>query len=175
MSFGDDTLAKYLVLFLSQACPLQFRQTAFGSEDFVELCTVRASQVPLPAYLSPLETDRRQIDLYFRALQSERAAEGSLLYAVALHHVTAFLFCDFGGLSTVAEYAHDGDVEAPKHRQHLLRRLITATGDGLYFAVVTYHPTGCLAPEARLPQLVASAVDAAAMGVLRQRHPSLGP
>lgn len=175
MSFGDDMLAKYLVLYLAQSIPLQFRQAAFSNETFVDLCTVRAAQVSLAPFLTPLEIDRRQIDLYFRTLQlaAHAPASGTLLSRVALHHVTAFLFADFGDASTVAEYAHAGDAEAPKHKLHLLRRLITATDDDVYAAVLSYHPSRTLEPAARLATMVAQPLDASALQVLKKRHPTL--
>ena len=191
MSYGDGTLAKYLLLPMRQRYPVDFRMEAFDSNRFLGLCKVGlADAAPImDEFLQPCETDGRMIQLYTVALLGRRvdAETSPVLYWTAVHHLAGFVFKDCGDATNMAPDPSavldaDGKATIVRHRRHIVAQLFLAASDALYRHVVFYKYAKPFAPvpdtlaltttRAELLRSVATESPAVRAGAM-QRHPSL--
>ena len=148
-SFADPMLARFLVLPLKQSMVPDFRIAAFSDERFLELCTLSASQVPeITQYLQPYESNRQLLDLYFIALLGKKVRRGSndLLYWIAVHHTSTFLFKRWTDESTLNP---ENNAKVKQELEGLetqriiaFRQLVLAGTDELYRDVMFYKYAG---------------------------------
>jgi len=189
-SFGNTTMAKYMVLLLKQSLTVDFRLAAFKDDRFVDMCTFTASQIPHTRhFLEPSEKNRELLDVYFIALLSGRltSEKNEFLYKIAVHHTCAFLFGDLPGKcgwvidATQSIGGADEAKHAVEQRAGAVRQLLLAAHDELYRDVAFYQYTAAGVPsvakdlpESRRAVLATLArSDGAAERMVRQRHPTL--
>ena len=192
MSYGDDTLAKYLLLPMRQRYPVDFRMEAFDNNKFLTLCKVGLAQAApiMDEFLQPCETDGRLIQMYTIALLGRRvdAETNPVLYWTAVHHLAGFVFKDCGDATNMAPDPSavldaDGKATIVGHRRHIVAQLFLAASDTLYRHVVFYKYTKPFAPvpealvlapsRAELLRSVATTESPAVRAGATQRHPSL--
>eukprot|EP00730_Choanoeca_flexa_P014008 TRINITY_DN5963_c0_g1_i1.p1 TRINITY_DN5963_c0_g1~~TRINITY_DN5963_c0_g1_i1.p1 ORF type:complete len:908 (+),score=214.28 TRINITY_DN5963_c0_g1_i1:3-2726(+) len=187
-SFGSKLFDDYLYIPLARTWPSEFRSALLTSEQALRQVTSDGNFLAdrLEAYLSPLETSRPLLDLYIINLNKELLQPSSLVYKIAIHHVAAFFFQDFGDSTTTQQTVFEADSHAEAHRVHALVRSVLAMPDTIYNHMLGYTPTcmhhdletSTLDPvETRLTMLKSLPVpedkQSVYMQALQGRHPSL--
>ncbi|XP_070532980.1 RNA polymerase II-associated protein 1-like [Ptychodera flava] len=97
VSFGDPLFASFVLLPLQQAYNTQLKKAVWGEhQEVIRSLRIQITQsiVPLERYLTPQETHTELLQMYLSALGSGfvRQMWSPVLYLVAVHHVSGFLF-----------------------------------------------------------------------------------
>lgn len=119
--------------------------------------------------------------MYWRAPLSGKVSHSRNLplYWVALHHLAHFMFADMCALPIPAEAELEAKV-AEDHRQHLVRRLLTATPEDMFMDLLLYKPDCAFPPDhgeqpeaSRLALLRSvAAANPQLLALAAHRHPS---
>ncbi|RDD44932.1 RNA polymerase II-associated protein 1 [Trichoplax sp. H2] len=123
VSFGDYLFATFILLPLQQHCDRRLRHLVWGEYVGIirHLCLpLNKLLFDLELYLTPNETDVILVKKYLRALtqKSLRPAWSPILYVVAVHHVSHFIFEGGEDNLSTREYMikeicqHEGEVWA---------------------------------------------------------------
>eukprot|EP00036_Acanthoecidae_sp_10tr_P016617 CAMPEP_0206313686 /NCGR_PEP_ID=MMETSP0106_2-20121207/14628_1 /ASSEMBLY_ACC=CAM_ASM_000206 /TAXON_ID=81532 /ORGANISM="Acanthoeca-like sp., Strain 10tr" /LENGTH=252 /DNA_ID=CAMNT_0053745015 /DNA_START=130 /DNA_END=884 /DNA_ORIENTATION=+ len=117
---------KFLLLPLQRHFPIEFRLDAFRNERFLELCEVPLEWAKpfMDRYLQPPEDSAALVELYLVTLFSRKinAEKNPLLYWIAVHHLSIFLFSSVQ--STVDAIDERTAALNQVHKKKMLEQLI---------------------------------------------------